>query len=63
MAFTGIAAILLPHGKTLHKTFGIPVPLFPDSVSNIKSQSKDADYLRNVDIFICFQWRLDLHWN
>lgn len=28
MAFTGIAAILLPQGKTIHKTFGMPVPLF-----------------------------------
>uniref|UniRef100_A0A6V7KSA2 ATP-dependent DNA helicase n=1 Tax=Bracon brevicornis TaxID=1563983 RepID=A0A6V7KSA2_9HYME len=52
MAFTGIAAILLPQGKTLHRTFGIPVPIFSDSVSNIKSQSKDAQYLRNVDCFI-----------
>ena len=52
MAFTDIAAILLPHGITLHKTFGILVPLFSDSVSNIKNQSKDAEYLRNVDIFI-----------
>ncbi|XP_063990617.1 uncharacterized protein LOC135169496 [Diachasmimorpha longicaudata] len=52
MAFTGIAAILLPQGKTLHKTFGIPVPILPDSVSNIKSQSKEAEYLRNVDFFI-----------
>jgi len=28
MAFTGIAATLLPAGKTVHKTFGLPVPLF-----------------------------------
>ena len=52
MAFTGIAAILLPCGKTVHKTFGMPVPLFSDSVSNIKNQSKDAQYLRKVNIFI-----------
>ena len=52
MAFTGIAAILLPQGKTVYKTFGMPVPLFYDSVSNIKNQSKDAEYLKNVDIFI-----------
>ena len=39
MAFTGIAATLLPEGKTVHKTLGLPVPLFSDSSSNIKSQS------------------------
>lgn len=52
MAYTGIAATLLPHGKTVHKTFGLPVPLFSDSFSNIKSNSKEADYLRSVDVFI-----------
>ncbi|KYN18615.1 hypothetical protein ALC57_09070, partial [Trachymyrmex cornetzi] len=32
MAFTGIAATLLPAGKTVHKTFGLSVPLFADSI-------------------------------
>lgn len=36
MAFTGIAAILLPAGKTVHKTFRLPVSLFADSSSAIK---------------------------
>ena len=52
MAFIGIAATLLPSGKTLHKTFGLPVPLYSDSTSHIKLQSKEAEYLRNVDVFI-----------
>ncbi|XP_011870653.1 PREDICTED: ATP-dependent DNA helicase PIF7-like, partial [Vollenhovia emeryi] len=52
MAFTGIAATLLPAGKTVHKTFGLPVPLFADSSSNIKIQSKEAQYLKETDIFI-----------
>ena len=30
----------------------MPVPLFYDSVSKIKNQSKDAEYLKNIDIFI-----------
>ena len=38
MAFTGIAATLLHNGKTVHKTFGMPVPLLADSTSNIKNQ-------------------------
>ena len=52
MAFTGIAATLLPNGKTVHKTFALPVPFFSDSSSNIKIQSKEAEKLKNVDIFI-----------
>ncbi|KYN14600.1 ATP-dependent DNA helicase PIF1 [Trachymyrmex cornetzi] len=52
MAFTGIAATLLPRGKTVHKTFGLPVPLFSDSSSSIKIQSKEAHYLKETDIFI-----------
>ncbi|KYN10408.1 ATP-dependent DNA helicase PIF1, partial [Trachymyrmex cornetzi] len=52
MAFTGIAATLLPCGKTVHKTFGLPAPLFEDSTSAIKIQSKEAKYLKEIDIFI-----------
>ena len=52
MAFTGIAATLLPNGRTVHKTLGLPVPLYSDSSSNIEMQSKEADYLRSVDVFI-----------
>ena len=52
MAFTGIAATLLPHGKTVHKTFGIPVPMYHDSSSNIKAQSKDGLILKEADVFI-----------
>ena len=35
MAFTGIAATLLPKGMTVHKVLGFPVPLLSDSSSNI----------------------------
>ncbi|XP_018358545.1 PREDICTED: uncharacterized protein LOC108758219 [Trachymyrmex cornetzi] len=52
MAFTGIAATLLPNGRTILKVFGLPVPHFADSSSNIKVQSKEADNLKLVDIFI-----------
>lgn len=51
MAFIGIAATLLPHGKTVHKTFGLPVPLYHDSNSSLKAQSKEAQYLRETDVF------------
>jgi hypothetical protein len=32
-AFTGVAACLLPQGKTMHATFGLPVPVHDESVS------------------------------
>jgi len=51
MAFTGIAT-LLPNGRTIHKVSGLPVPLFLDSTSNIKIQSKEANKLKLVDVFI-----------
>ena len=52
LAFTGIAATLLPEGKTVHKTLGLPVLLFFDSSSNIKIQSEAGQQLKNVDVFI-----------
>ncbi|XP_043480510.1 uncharacterized protein LOC122510138 [Leptopilina heterotoma] len=52
MAFTGIATTLLPNGKTVHKVLGLPVPLYSDSSSNIKVQSKEGLYLKNMDVFI-----------
>uniref|UniRef100_A0ABD2WZ56 ATP-dependent DNA helicase n=1 Tax=Trichogramma kaykai TaxID=54128 RepID=A0ABD2WZ56_9HYME len=52
MAFTGIAATLLPHGRTVHKIFQLPVPMHSDSSSNIKLESPEAAYLRNTDVFI-----------
>ena len=52
MDFTGIAATLLPHGKTVHKTLGLPVPLYADCNSNIKSNSRESEILKNTDVFI-----------
>ena len=52
MAFTGIASILLPKGKTVHKTFHLPVPLHSDSTSNLKMQSKDAQNIKNAKLIV-----------
>ncbi|XP_044583970.1 uncharacterized protein LOC123264615 [Cotesia glomerata] len=52
MAYPGIAATLLPNGKTVHKTFGLHVPMFSDSSSRIKPNSKQGEYLKNFDVFI-----------
>ncbi|XP_011313387.1 ATP-dependent DNA helicase PIF1-like [Fopius arisanus] len=52
MAFTGIAATLLPQGKTVHRTFKLPIAIYNDSSPTIKVQSQDAKYLQSVDLFI-----------
>ncbi|XP_044594830.1 uncharacterized protein LOC123272196 [Cotesia glomerata] len=49
---SGIAATLLPNGKTVHRTFGLPVPMFSDSSSHIKPNSQQGKYLKTVDVFI-----------
>ena len=46
MAFTGIAATLLPKGMVVYKVLGLPVPLLSDSSSNIPVQSKEWQFLR-----------------
>lgn len=52
MAFTGIASILLPQGRTSHKTFGLRVPLTSQSISSIKPGSPKAKELAEVNIFL-----------
>ena len=52
IVLTRIAATLLPEEKTVHKTLRLPVPLFSDSSSSIKSQTEAGQKLKNVDIFI-----------
>ena len=52
-AFSGIAATLLFFGgSTLHRLFGLPVPLLQNSVCRISPTSGKAEILRNVDVFI-----------
>ena len=52
MAYTGIAATLLPFGLTTHKTFGLKVPLSSDSVSCIRPGSSRGLELAQVDVFL-----------
>jgi len=51
MAFTGIAATLLPARKTIYKTFRLSLPLFIDLSSSNKIQSKKAYYLKETYIW------------
>jgi hypothetical protein len=46
-AFAGIAANLLPHGRTMHNLFVLPVPLLKDSSSSIEHNTKAARELTN----------------
>jgi len=52
VAWTGIAANLLPGGRTAHSTFKLPVPFLNTSASSMRTYTKDADVLRNADLFI-----------
>jgi hypothetical protein len=53
VASSGIAALLLPGGRTAHSTFRIPIDtLDAESTCNISKQDKRADLLRSVDLII-----------
>ncbi|XP_057291716.1 ATP-dependent DNA helicase pif1-like isoform X1 [Hydractinia symbiolongicarpus] len=51
-AWTGIAATLLPNGKTVHSLFKLPVPVLDGCTCNIKPNSDHAAFLRRQDIII-----------
>jgi hypothetical protein len=46
-AFSGIAATILPRGRTVHNLFGLPVPLYKDSNSSIEHNTRAARALIN----------------
>lgn len=52
MASIGIAAIELPKGQTVHKTFVIDVPTYSSSISRIKPGTKAAKELLEKHVFI-----------
>ena len=52
VASTGIAALLLPNGRTSHSQFKIPIELHESSVSGITKQSALAQVLRVTDLII-----------
>ncbi|XP_074288456.1 uncharacterized protein LOC141613612 [Silene latifolia] len=49
---TGIAALLLPGGRTSHSRFDIPIELFDDSTCNVKQNSQLAELLRETSLII-----------
>jgi hypothetical protein len=52
VASTGIAALLLPNGRTSHSQFKIPIELNEDSCSSITKQSRLGRSLQQVDLII-----------
>lgn len=53
VASSGIAALLLPGGRTAHSTFQIPVDhLHHESLCNLVKNFLRADMLRRVDLLI-----------
>ena len=50
---SGIAALLLPGGRTAHSMFRIPIDtLDAESLCNISKQDQRAELLRVVDLII-----------
>ena len=52
MASSGIAAVLLPDGRTAHSQFRIPLTVDDHTTCDIKVQSKLAQLLRNTGLII-----------
>ena len=51
-ATSGIAATLMPKGRTMHSRFGIPLNVTTSSMLTIKKQSATADLIRRARIII-----------
>ena len=52
VAYSGIAAQLLPGGRTAHSTFKIPFDIMDDSVCSIPKNSSLADLLKTATLLI-----------
>jgi ATP-dependent DNA helicase PIF1 len=52
VAFSGIAALLLPGGRTAHSQFGIPMVLTEESVCRLDNKGKKAELLGMASLII-----------
>ncbi|XP_074298621.1 uncharacterized protein LOC141629538 [Silene latifolia] len=52
VASSGIAALLLPGGRTTHSRFEIPIELFDDSTCNVRQNSQLAELLQQTSLII-----------
>ena len=51
-ASSGIAATLLNGGRTAHRIFGIPIPIWNSSTCSIKSNSKLAQLILQSELIL-----------
>ncbi|KAJ3879911.1 PIF1-like helicase-domain-containing protein, partial [Lentinula edodes] len=51
-ASSGLAALLLPKGRTAHSTFKIPIDIFEGKTCSIKKNSELAELLQKVSLII-----------
>ena len=52
VASSGLAAVLLPNGRTSHSRFKIPLKIHETSICNIKCQSSLAELIQTAEIII-----------
>ncbi|SGY12473.1 BQ5605_C011g06518 [Microbotryum silenes-dioicae] len=52
VASSGIAALLLPKGRTAHSRFKIPIDIFNDSTCNVPKQGQLAELFRMCDLIV-----------
>ncbi|CAF4893037.1 unnamed protein product [Rotaria sp. Silwood2] len=52
IAWTGIAASLLPVGRIVHSRFKLHVPILETSTSSIRPHSKEAEDIKKTEVFI-----------
>uniref|UniRef100_A0A914V1X4 ATP-dependent DNA helicase n=1 Tax=Plectus sambesii TaxID=2011161 RepID=A0A914V1X4_9BILA len=50
VAWTGIAATLLPGGRTMHSQFKLPLHLYDNSTCNLNPASKEAETIREAAV-------------
>ena len=53
VTWTGIAASLLTNGKTIHKTFHLPLDINESTTCNITTNSAEGRAIMNTKILIC----------
>ncbi|SGY53294.1 BQ5605_C006g03744 [Microbotryum silenes-dioicae] len=52
VASAGIAALLLPKGRTAHSRFKIPIDIFDDSTCNVHKQGQLAELFRACELIV-----------
>ena len=52
VASSGIAALLLPAGRTAHSRFKLPINLTDESICTIKKNTQLANLLKETDVIV-----------